>query len=85
MYNYKEMKHLVFKEENQKDFLKVRDNAQKFLSESGSFTMLSAIRGVSGDSWLLLAYVDRLVEIGEIREITTSPNASAQNRVFVRA
>ncbi len=83
MYNYQEMKKYIFKEENQKDFLKVRDNVQKMLSESGSFTMLSALRGVCGDSWVQLAFVDRLVELGEIREITP-PNTAGQHRVFIK-
>lgn len=82
MYNYKEMKQYIFKEENQKDFLKVRDNVKKMLSESGSFNMLSALRGISGDNWVQLAFVDRLVELGEIREITP-PNTAEQDRVFV--
>lgn len=82
MYNYQEMKQYVFKEQNQKDFLKVRDNIKRLLSEAGSFSMLSALRGVSGDSWVQLAFVDRLVELGEIREITP-PNTAGQNRVFV--
>lgn len=35
----------------------------------------------SGDSWFLMACVDRLVELGEIREITK--HAPGQCRVFV--
>lgn len=82
MYKYEDLKPQVFTEKAQKDFLKVRDNAKKLLSTSGSFNMLSALKGVYGDSWLQLAFVDRLVELGEIREITPSGTAG-QDRVFV--
>lgn len=42
------------------------------------------VRGVTGDSWEMMARVDRLVELGEIREITGS-NVAGQDRVFVEA
>ena len=81
-YSYIEEKSKIFTDEGQRNFLKMRDRVHKLLAESGAFTMLSAFKNVSGDSWELMAYVDRLVELGEIVEIT-SANVSGQNRVFV--
>lgn len=80
MYKYKEIKPQVFLEENQKNFLKVRDNIKALLPDM--FTMEQAIRGIYGDSWLAMAYVDRLVELGEIYELELKNYTAGQNRLF---
>ena len=82
MYNYNEEKHKIFTEEGQREFIKVRDRAKKLLDEGGAFKMFSALKDISGDAWQMMAYVDRLVELGEIREITEN-EVAGQNRVFV--
>lgn len=82
MYDYKNEKHKIFTEKGQETFLKIRDNVHKLLSKSGAVMMQNATSGVSGDSWLHLACVDRLVELREIKEITTD-NVAGQYRVFV--
>ena len=82
MYQYELEKPKLFNEVAQREFLKVRDRAHKLLKEAGAFMMSSALKNVSGDSWLMMAYVDRLVELGEIREITDS-RVAGQHRVFV--
>jgi hypothetical protein len=38
----------------------------------------------SGDSWTMLACMDRLVELGEIREVPQS-GVAGQDRIFVKA
>jgi len=83
-YNYNEQKSAIFTEQGQRDFLKVRDRAKKLLAEAGAFMMFSALKDISGDSWKMMSYVDRLVELGEIREVTP-PNIPGQHRVFVSA
>ena len=83
-YKYEVEKPKVFTEEGQRDFLKVRDQAFKLLDEAGAFMLFSATKGVSGDTWTMMAYVDRLVELGEIREVTP-PDVAGQHRVFVEA
>jgi len=82
MYSYNKEKAKIFTEENQQEFLKVRDTVNQLLEEAGAFKMFKAWRGISGDTWLMLAYVDRLVELGEIKEIT-GPDVRGQDRVFV--
>ena len=84
MYNYEKEKPHIFTEEGQRQFLKVRDNVKKMLKETGAFKMRYAWKNLVGDSWLMLACVDRLVELGEIREITES-DVAAQDRVFISA
>lgn len=84
MYNYQNEKSKIFTEDGQEIFLKIRDNVQQLIKQSGAVMMQNAINSVTGDSWLHLACVDRLVELKEIREITDS-NVAGQHRVFVAA
>ena len=72
-YDYNKEKHEVFKEENQKLFLAIRDQIQKKLKVSGAITQDKAIGLPDGIgaacSFTMLACIDRLVEIGELRKI----------------
>ena len=82
MYNYQTEKSKIFTEAGQETFLKIRDKVQQLLKQSGAVMMQNAISGVTGDVWLHMACVDRLVELKEIREITKE-NVAGQHRVFV--
>lgn len=84
MYNYQTEKSKVFTESGQEMFLKIRDHVQLLLTQSGAVKMDNAISVVNGDSWLKVACVDRLVELKEIREVTTD-DVKSQDRVFVKA
>jgi len=84
MYSYRKERPKIFTEEGQLDFLKVRDEAKKLLKYSGAFKqdkLLNDLDLMTGDGWTIIAYVDRLVELNEIREITF--NVAGQDRVFV--
>ena len=70
MYNYQNEKSKIFTEDGQVIFLKIRDKTQQLLKQSGAVMMSNILNGITGDSWLHLACVDRLVELGEIKEIT---------------
>jgi len=84
MYNYKEHRERVFTDEGQREFLKVRDHVQELLGRAGAVRMSEAMSVLTGDTWFILACVDRLVELGEIREIT-GEDIAGQHRVFVSA
>ena len=81
MYSYEEEKPGIFTEEGQALFLAIRDNVKRLLTLSGAVRMQEAISGNCGSSWQMLACVDRLVELGEISEITDK--VAGQHRVFV--
>ena len=83
-YVYETEKQYILTEEGQRKFLAVRDNVKKLLQQAGAVRMQEAIRGISGDSWQQLAYVDRLVELGELRELNFG-HCAGQHRVFVAA
>lgn len=82
MYRYEDLRPRLFTDEGQRMFLKIRDRTKKLLAASGAVRMDQAINCVSGDSWTMLACVDRMVELNEIREITL-PGTIGQSRVFV--
>ncbi len=85
MYKYKDHRERIFTEEGQREFLKVRDTAKRLLKDSGAFTMFAPLKGICGNSWDMMAYVDRLLELGEIREVNQIDDVFAQYRVFVKA
>ena len=79
MYKYEEEKPKLFTDEGQRMFLKIRDKTHELLNQSGAVAMIKA---TGGDSWMMLACVDRLVELGEIKEINYDAPA-AQCRIFI--
>ena len=83
MYTYENEKLKIFTENGQEMFLKIRDKVQILLKQSGSFMLEKAISGVTGDSWVQLACIDRLVELKEIKEITDKTQVAGQHRVFI--
>lgn len=82
-YDYNEQRKYVFTEEGSAEFLKVRDNVKILLESAGCFTMTKALTVVCGNGWKNMALVDRLLDLGEIREIEQIGGCYAQNRIFV--
>ena len=81
-YSYQVERDNIFTEKGQVMFLKIRDNIKNILAKSGAFRMGEAMIG-TGDSWTMIACVDRLRELGEILEIPQD-NVAGQDRVFIR-
>lgn len=86
MYNYEIEKQALFTDDGQRLFIGVRDQVRRMLKVSGAVRMGNATqlpRGIGvADGWVLMAAVDRLVELKEIREIPQA-NVAGQHRVFV--
>jgi hypothetical protein len=81
-YSYQAQRAEVFTEAGQVMFLKIRDNAKRLLSIAGAAQAEKIWAGCSGDSWTMLACVDRLVELGELRLICRE-HCPTQNQVYV--
>ncbi len=81
-YNYELQKPKLFTDEGQRKFLKVRDNAQRLLNQSGCFTMDKVVACELGNTFEAMACVDRLVELGEIVEVPRNPMMPLQHRLF---
>jgi len=82
-YNYQTEKAKIFTDEGQRDFLKIRNKVNELLETAGAFAMFRALC-ISGNTWFMMACVDRMVELGEIKEVTGS-DVRGQDRVFVAA
>lgn len=83
MYNYETEKERLFTDQGQRMLLKVRDHARTLLEHAGAARCEELMSGAGGgDSWQMLACVDRLVELGEIREIPQE-RCATQYRVYV--
>lgn len=83
MYDYQQEKPNVFKEQNQAAFLTVRDNAAKLFDIAGAARFDKLCEGISGDSFLMIAFVDRLVELHEI-DCVSPEGTATQYRVYIR-
>ncbi len=84
-YDYADHRDHVFTEGGQIMFLQIRDRAKALLDTAGAVSMERLIQGVGGDTWYMLACVDRLVELGELREVTKGMQVAGQHRIFVKA
>ena len=84
MYDYNVERKFIFTEEGQDALQKVRANIEKNIKGSGCIRMAEAIRGLTGDSWSMLACVDFLVEKKEIVEIKQAREPAGQYRIFAR-
>ncbi len=81
VYNYQDWRHGIFTEEGQVVFLKIRDNAQRLLKVAGAFKHTYAYTGITSDNYTMAACIDRLVELGEIVEVTR--DTAWPDRVFI--
>ena len=83
MYQYENEKAAIFTEDGQNMFLKIRDNVNSIIPKSGAIRLGEAIKATSGNSWTMLACIDRMVELGELKEIKYG-DCAGQNRIFVQ-
>lgn len=84
-YTYDKYRADVLTDEGQRMFLKMRDHTRHLLTEAGAVRADRMMQGAGGgDSWLMLACIDRMVELGEIRDVTGQAS-HIQDRVYVAA
>ena len=82
MYDYEKERPKIFTEVGMRSLLGIRDNVERLLNEAGAFKLWDAVKGHGSTSFIQLACIDYLVEIGEIEKV--SSKGSTQNHVFVR-
>jgi len=84
-YDYQIQRKELFSDEGQRLFLAVRNGVCSIIGKSGAITMGKAMAvkvGMGYDGWTFMACIDRMVELGELREIAPS-GPRGQDRVFV--
>lgn len=82
MYEYEKEKPRLFTDEGQRALLQIRDKAFELTAKAGAVRSDNLL--LAGDTWQSLACIDRLVELGDLREITEPGKVAGQDRVFVR-
>lgn len=82
-YDYARQRSKVFTEDGQKMFLHIRDQTKALIAKAGVARCDKMTAGCTGDSWDMLACVDRLVELKEIHEIPNTMSRAGQHRVFI--
>ncbi len=84
-YNYEEERPKLFTEEMQAPMMHLRDHAFRLLEEAGAVSMGKLLdHAGTGDSWTMMAMVDRLVEMGDIKECERGGYYPGQHRIFVK-
>ena len=84
IYQYKDQKPKLFTESGQEMFLAIRDHVGRCLATAGAVRMREATSAAdSGCGYLMLACVDRMVELGELAEVS-DPDTIDDHRVFTR-
>lgn len=83
MYNYPEVRPEIFTDSGRQKLEVIRQKVSQHLGNSPSITLVQAISGALGDTWVNMACVDRMVELGELEEIDVRAKI-AQDRTFRR-
>ncbi len=79
-YVYAKERDGIFTDEGQRMFLKMRDTVKQLLEQAGCFQAGKAWKNVTGDSWMMLACLDRMVELGELRRV--GDGSWGQHQIF---
>lgn len=82
-YNYETERRELFTDDGQRMFLKFRDTTNRLLNIAGAARMDKMMAGLTGSSWTMTACADRMVELGEIVEVSP-PYSAGQYRMFTR-
>ena len=83
-YDYKVEREKLFTDAGSRKFLRVRDKVKELIALSGAVRSREAVLHESSLGYELIACLDRMVELGEIAEVT-GPKTIQQYRVFVGA
>jgi hypothetical protein len=85
MYRYGELRESLFTDKGQRMLFKAKAFIDHSLTTAGAVRMGNVMPALAiGDSWMMMACVDRLVELGEIKEVLPVEYVRGQDRVFVR-
>ena len=82
-YKYSIEKQKIFTEEGVKKIIQIKDNAVRLISRSGAATVSNIIQDVGGDSFLLVACIDFLVETGYLKKVASG--SMTQHDVYILA
>lgn len=82
-YRYADFRDQLFTEKGQTRLLEVLSYVRRRIDEGGAVMLVKVLQHMSGDTWFNMACVDRLVELGYLREVTGISEVRKQDRVFI--
>jgi hypothetical protein len=82
MYSYQDMRPQTLTDEGQRAVIKTRDRARMLCEMAGCCSLEALIYPLTGDTWLMLAVVDRVVELGDLRPVVETSTPAAHARLF---
>lgn len=85
MYNYQKEKGSLYSDEGMDLYIKIRDNTIKLIKTSGCATLGNIIHGNTGDSFMMLVCVDRLVEKGILKEVGHIGKNGTSGKIYIQA
>jgi len=81
-YNYEEMREELFTEDGVDLLMQMRDHSTTLLFKAGAFSFEKVVRTVSGDTWLMMAALDYMIERKEIKKVYEPCNT--KNHVYTK-
>ena len=81
-YNYEDIRPELFTEDGVELLMKMRDHSSKLLFQAGAYSFEKITRTIPGDTWLMMAALDYMVERKEIRQVYAPSNTL--NRVYTK-
>jgi hypothetical protein len=81
-YNYEDIRPELFNEEGVELLMQMRDHSSKLLFQAGAYTFEKVTRIIKGDTWLMMAALDYMVERKEVRLVYQPSNT--MNRVYTK-
>ena len=81
-YNYEEMREELFTEDGVGLLMQMRDHSTKLLFQAGAFSFDKITRTITGDTWLMLAALDYMIERKEIKKVYEPSNT--KNHVYTK-
>lgn len=82
-YDYEKQKPNLLTPAGQKLLFQARAQAARLIDQAGAVMLNKATDGIGADGWDRLAFMDYLVELGELREIPQK-DVFGQHRIFVK-
>jgi hypothetical protein len=81
-YNYEDIRPELFTERGVELLMQMRDHSSKLLFQAGAYSFEKVTRTITGDTWLMMAALDYMVERKEIRQVYDPSNT--MNRVYTK-
>ena len=81
-YYYETERPKIFTEEGVEMLNAIRTTAEACIKQSGAVRFDKAVNNVSGDTWLMLACLDYLCEIGILVLVSDRATTVAQHQVY---